>query len=527
MDYLIHHVLQRSAQRAPAQEALVGGQQRLNYADVALGAECVAQGLRHLGLERGDRVGIYLDFCIEQVLAIFGISQADGVFVPIHTQLLPQQVAHIIQDCQIKIFISNPAKLTSLDALFDQLTCVAHWISTDPIPSEQLAVPYYSWAELCTLSTDTALSNACIGQDLAALLYTSGSTGKPKGVMLSHSQIMAGSTIVSDYLNISAQERILAILPFSFDAGLNQLMTAFQQSCTLVLLNFTFARQIVQILHAEKITALAGVPTLWNLLVQPQSSLAQRPPAHLRYITNTGGAMPQVTLTQLRQCLPRTQIFLMYGLTEAFRSTYLPPEELDRRPTSIGKAIPNSEIWVLNEAGQPCLPGEVGELVHRGPTVSFGYWGQPQLTAQRLRPHPFLPPGLASNERVCYSGDLVKQDADGFLYFVGRRDTLIKSSGYRISPTEIEAVLMDSQFLQVAAVIGIPDEFLGEAIVAFVLPKATVEFNADQLLVFCKDHLPRYMIPKTILCLEQLPMTPSGKVDYPALRRYGSSAWTP
>ena len=271
-----------------------------------------------------------------------------------------------------------------------------------------------------------------ISKDLAAILYTSGSTGKPKGVMLSHANIMAGSTIVSTYLEISESERILAVLPFSFDAGMNQLMTAFQQGATIVLIKFVFAKEIIDALLAEHISALAGVPTVWSLLAN--GGILKHKFPDLRYITNTGGAMPQAVLKVLREALPSTKIFLMYGLTEAFRSTYLPPEELDRRPTSMGKAIPDTEILVLNEHGERCQPGEVGELVHRGPTVSMGYWGNLEATDRVLKPNPLLAPELGDCEKVCYSGDLVKTDDDGFLYYVGRRDTMIKSSGYRISP---------------------------------------------------------------------------------------------
>ncbi|MGB5712417.1 MAG: AMP-binding protein, partial [Waterburya sp.] len=352
-----------------------------------------------------------------------------------------------------------------------------------------------------------------------ALIYTSGSTGKPKGVMLNHAQIMAGSSIVCEYLKITESDRILAVLPFSFDAGLNQLITAFQQGSTLVLISFTFAREIVQTLIAEKITALAGVPTLWGLMVQPRSSLTKNQFPHLRYITNTGGKMPQSVLATLRQCLSDTEIYLMYGLTEAFRSTYLPPEQIDLRPNSIGKAIPNTEILVVNDDGQPCKPGEVGELIHHGPTVSLGYWGQPDLTAQRLRDHPFHPPEIGNQERVCYSGDLVKMDEEGFLYFISRRDTMIKSSGFRISPTEVEEVLMTSNKLQAAAVIGIPNDLLGQAVKAFVVKSENKELNIEALLEFCRAKLPRYAIPKQIEILNQLPQTTSGKVDYSALRQ--------
>jgi acyl-CoA synthetase (AMP-forming)/AMP-acid ligase II len=327
--------------------------------------------------------------------------------------------------------------------------------------------------------------------------------------MLSHANIIAGATIVSNYLGITERERILAILPFSFDAGLNQLKTAFQQGGTLVLMTFTFAREIVEMMLRERITGLAGVPTLWSLLTQANSTLSKQPLPHLRYISNTGGAMPQPVLKVLRQALPATRIFLMYGLTEAFRSTYLPPEELDRRPTSMGRAIPDTEILVLREDGSLCQPGEVGELVHRGPTVSMGYWGRPEDTDRVLRSNPLLPPEV----------DLVKMDDDGFLYFVGRRDTMIKSSGFRVSPTEVEDALFRTGKIRGAAVIGIPDEMLGQAIKAFVVLRDGECIDPARLISECSERLPRYMCPKTIEVLNELPKTSSGKVDYPALRR--------
>jgi acyl-CoA synthetase (AMP-forming)/AMP-acid ligase II len=239
----------------------------------------------------------------------------------------------------------------------------------------------------------------------------------------------------------------------------------------------------------------------------------------LRYITNTGGAMPTATLAALRAKLAKTQVFLMYGLTEAFRSTYLPPEELDRRPTSMGRAIPDTEILVINESGGLCPPGEIGELVHRGPTVSMGYWGQPELTARVLRPHPFQLPEVGDVEKVCYSGDYVKIDEDGFLYFVGRRDTMIKSSGFRISPTEVEEVLFKSGLVKAAAVIGIPDEVLGQTIKAFVVGRDGEGLEVEKLRDFCAAGMPRHMVPKAIEVLDEMPKTTSGKVDYPALRR--------
>ena len=519
MDFLIHHMLRSSALRFPDKEALVHGDQRLTYAAVAQQTGGLAYGLRQAGVQRGDRVGIYLEPSVEQVLSIFGSSQADGVFVPINSLLLTDQVAHIAQDCQMRGLITTASKLSALAPVLQDIPSLEFVVLASNSPHPDVPLPMYDFEELCQLPPSQAWCEVSIDKDLAALLYTSGSTGKPKGVMLSHAQVMAGSTIVSTYLDITSADRLLAVLPFSFDAGLNQLMTAFQQGSTLVLTTFVFAREIVQTLRQERIAGMGGVPTLWSLLAQPTSSLQKHHLPHLRYITNTGGAMPQNVLATLRQVLPTTKIFLMYGLTEAFRSTYLPPEELDRRPTSMGKAIPNTEILVINDQGQLCKPGEIGELVHRGPTVSMGYWGQPELTARVLRPHPLLTPEQGNSEKVCYSGDLVQTDEEGFLYFVGRRDTMIKSSGFRISPTEVEAVLFRSGQLREAAVIGMPDDILGQSIKAFVVPREGTPLNPDTLLAFCADNLPRYMVPKTVECLNTLPKTTSGKVDYPALRR--------
>jgi acyl-CoA ligase (AMP-forming) (exosortase A-associated) len=519
MDFLIHHMLRTSAHHLADKEALVHGDQRLSYREVARRSSGLAKGLRRAGLVRGDRIGIYLEPSVAQVISIFGVSEAGGVFVPINATLFPEQVGHIAKDCGMKGLITTAAKLSTLTPLLHQIPSLEFVVLTGEGDTPQTALPAHRLEDLYELSGSPECREQAISKDLAAILYTSGSTGKPKGVMLSHANVMAGSTIVSTYLGISSAERILAVLPFSFDAGMNQLMTAFQQGGTVVLINFVFAREVVQMLLKERITGLAGVPTLWSLLAQPSSTLQKQPLTNLRYITNTGGAMPQAVLKVLRQALPTTKVFLMYGLTEAFRSTYLPPEELDRRPTSMGKAIPDTEILVLRENGEPCEPGEIGELVHRGPTVSLGYWNRPEDTARALRPNPVLSPEMGDCERVCYSGDLVKTDDEGFLYFVGRRDTMIKSSGIRISPTEIEEVLFQTGKLRGAAAIGIPDDVLGQVIKVFVVAKDGTPLDPQELLLLCAEKMPRYMVPKFLEVLDELPKTSSGKVDYPALRR--------
>ncbi len=519
MEFLIWHLLRESARRVPEKEALVHGDQRVNYGEVECRVNSVAAGLHRAGLARGDRVGIYLEASVAQVISMFGISRAQGVYVPINALLHAEQVMHIVCDCGMKCLITTPARLVRLAEMLRQAPSLEFLVvlGEGEVPPLPLAV--YRYEEFCEMTLPVGWRETSIERDLAAILYTSGSTGKPKGVMLSHGNVVAGSRIVSNYLGIGESERILAVLPFSFDAGMNQVMTAFEKGGTLVLINFLFAREIVQLLIKERITGLAGVPTLWSLLAQPTSTLTRQPLPHLRYITNTGGVMPQAVLKVLCQALPTTKIFLMYGLTEAFRSTYLPPEELDRRPSSMGKAIPDTEILVITEQGQLCKAGEIGELVHRGPTVSLGYWNRPEDTARVLRPNPLLPLEMGNCEKVCYSGDLVKMDEDGFLYYVGRRDTMIKSSGFRISPTEVEEVLFESGKLRGAAVIGIPDDALGQTIKALVVPRDGEPIDIDALLAYCAEKMPRYMVPKTIEVLADLPKTTSGKVDYPALRR--------
>ena len=518
MDFLIHHMLQTSASLHPEKEALVFRSERFTYREVVERVSGLAAGLKNAGLQSGDRVGIYLDPSIPQVFSIYAVSQAGGVFVPINPLLFPNQVSHIMNDCGMKALITTNARLSTLvDKLKDNHS-VKFLVVLDEGARPSVSLPLYGFDAMCQESPRDN-QELRIGNDLAAILYTSGSTGKAKGVLLTHAQIIAGTSIVSLYLEITEADRILAILPFSFDAGLNQLMCSFQQGSTLILKTFVFANEIFKTLEKEQVTGLAGVPTFWSLIAQHIMKSRQPNGSSLRYITNTGGAMPQTVLQDLRKWVPHTKIYLMYGLTEAFRSTYLPPEELDRRPTSIGKAIPNTEILVINDQGQRCKAGEVGELVHRGPTVSLGYWGQPSLTASVLKPHPFLPAELGSNEKVCYSGDLVKTDEEGFLYFVGRRDTMIKSSGFRISPTEVEEILLQNEKVLTAAVIGIPDPVIGQWVKGFVVFKEGEAVQGDELRGWCAKYLPNYMIPKIIEILKEMPKTPNGKIDYPSLRQ--------
>lgn len=519
MRYLTHHMLLESAERDPGHSALVQGDHRIDFATTALQMKAISSQLQSLGICRGDRVAIFLKPGIDLALAIVGISAANAIFIPVHHGLFPDQVAHILNDSGAVALITDNQRLGMLETVLLEANSLRFVIARNSDAELPNKLPIYDFENLST-SNSSPCRETCIGKDLAAIIYTSGSTGRPKGVMLSHANILAGAEIVAQYLSLTNSDRLLAALPFSFDAGLNQLTTSLLKGCTTVMLDFKFGRDITQTLASEKITGLAGVPTLWNLLAQPSSGLAKISLPHLRYITNTGGAMPQSTLQKFRDILPDTEIFLMYGLTEAFRSTFLPPSELDRRPTSMGKAIPNTEIMVINEQGNQCEVGEVGELVHRGPTVSMGYWGHPELTRKVLRPNPIKKPGQSDSELVCYSGDLVKSDKDGFLYFVDRRDNQIKSAGFRISPTEIEDVIYRVAAVRQAAVVGVPDKVLGQILVAFAIPEnPNDELNAQDILAKCAIKLPRHMLPKHLYLLNELPMTSSGKVNYQALRK--------
>ncbi|MCG6155287.1 acyl-CoA ligase (AMP-forming), exosortase A system-associated [Rubinisphaera margarita] len=518
MDYLVHHMLRSAAGRFPEKEALVCGEARLSYAELSASVARYAEALCQIGVERRDRIGVLLDPSVEQVLSIFAVSQAQAVFVPIHHSLMAEQVSHICADCGITTLIVSSGKYDDLQEALEQLPAIERVVLSDSGERESDSHQIYPLNSLLDRELTGSLSDTVTEKDLAAILYTSGSTGRPKGVMLSHANLVAGASIVSNYLRITERDRILAVLPFSFDAGLNQLTTAVQQGATLVLMRFTFGREVVSLVEREHITGLAGVPPFWNLLIQPRSGLTSGGMKGLRYITNTGGHMPGPTLEVLRRELPSTDIYLMYGLTEAFRSTYLPPEELDRRPNSMGRAIPNTEILVINEQGKRCQPGEVGELVHHGPTVSMGYWGHPELTARVLRPHPFPMSSNDDGVRVCYSGDLVTLDDDGFLYFVARRDNQIKTCGFRVSPTEVEEALMKIEGIHEIAVVGTPDDLIGEHINAFAVLREGARLEASEIIARSALLLPRHMVPKRVSFLDRLPKTSSGKIDYKVLK---------
>ncbi|CAO4178036.1 AMP-dependent synthetase and ligase [Methylorubrum aminovorans] len=492
---LLHHLLEGAG--ADDSSAIVEGAETLTYGGFRARVAALAQRLRALGLAPGDRVAILLPKSIRECVAIFAVSAAGGVFVPVHPSLRPRQVHHIAADSGARVLLTDTVHAAGLEGALDDLPDLR--VLTEEVGEDGAALRPGEPAP----------------DGLAAILYTSGSTGLPKGVMLSHANLIAGTRIVRTYLGIHPADRILSVLPFSFDYGLNQLLTSVEQGARIVLLTPRLGDDVVRALEAHRITLLAGVPTLWTLLTRAAPHLAKADLSALRAITNSGGSLALPTIARLRARLPHTAIVLMYGLTEAFRSTYLPPEEIDRRPDSIGRAIPETEIFALTHDGRRARPGEPGILHHRGPTVSMGYWKRPGDTARVLVRDPFPSPGSAPG-LVCRSGDLVVEDEDGFFRFIGREDTMIKTQGFRVSPTEVEAALMETGAFRAAAVIGLPDPSLGQRIHAVTVPAEGAPGTSD-VLQRLRSALAPHLVPRTIEAVAALPTTPNGKVDYKRL----------
>jgi len=516
--HLLHELVRASALRSPEATALIGGGSgdalsygRLDEAQAAFGSALVA-----LGLPRTARVAVYLEKRAEFVIACFGAAHGGLVFVPLNPLLKAEQVAHVLRDCAASVLVTSPERLEALAPALAQCPALRHLVVTgqaQPVPG--LGLAQHAFAAL--LDGREARAHRVIDTDLLAILYTSGSTGRPKGVVLSHRNMVAGAKSVAGYLGNHAGDTLLAALPLSFDAGFSQLTTAFHVGAKVALLNWLLPRDVLRALERERVTGLTAVPPLYI-----QLSALDWPAAigeHLRYFANTGGRMPRETLMALRERVPAARPFLMYGLTEAFRSTYLPPEEVDRRPDSIGKAIPNAEILVLREDGSECAADEPGELVHRGALVGLGYWGDAEKTAERYRPLPVgvggREAGLQLPEIAVFSGDTVRKDAEGFLYFVGRRDEMMKTSGYRVSPTEVEEILYATRLVGECVAFGVDHPTLGQAIqVVASAPDGSAELALEALLAECRRRMPAYMVPHGIDgAAGPLPRNPNGKID--------------
>jgi len=489
--------------------ALVDKGRSVTYAELAAEAGAVADWLTARGIAPGDRVIVHLRKGISEVVAMFGAWKMGAVVVNVNVRWTAVQLAYVARDCRARAVILEKG---ATGALVGDNTLSLDTAFLLDGRAEDLPSGADAWRALPT-SADTPAA-AADPSSLAMIIYTSGSTGLPKGVMLSHRNIRVGAISVAEYLELAEDDRLLSVLPYSFDAGLNQLTTMMLTGGTVVHQPLTMPAEIVRMAQDQAVTGIAGVPPLWNQIVPLLMETPTELPA-LRRITNTGGKIPPNILDALPIVFPNAEIFLMYGLTEAFRSTYLPPERFAAKKGSIGQAIPNAQVFVVRHGVGIAQPGEQGELVHSGPLVSMGYWEQPEITAAKIRPCPELA-DVIGDAPVVWSGDLVRVDEDGDLWFVSRMDEMIKTLGFRLSPTEVEDLISQSGLVTDVVAYGVEDPEIGEAVHTAV----TLLPGSDEaaLTSYCAKVMPHYMRPRHVHAWQgTMPRTASGKLDRPAI----------
>jgi acyl-CoA ligase (AMP-forming) (exosortase A-associated) len=487
--HFVDDVLRLTSLSAAQSLAVIDKGDAITYGDLEMRVEGLTQSLVDQGLKAGDRIAVRADKNIAVVALFFAVWRLGAILVPLNPALKDSQVQHILDDSGAVKYFSSPS--------------MADWQN----PLGEGGVP------------SPTVWHANQHENLAAcILYTSGSTGKPKGVVLSHRNLLAGASSVATYLGNRSSDRLLAALPLSFDAGLSQITTGFLSAATVVLHHYMLAQDCLRVMATHQITGLTAVPPMWIQLAKLEwpNDVAK----HLRYFANTGGRMPRSVLDRLRTLAPQASPFLMYGLTEAFRSTFLDPAQVDARPDSIGKAIPNAQVLVLRPDGSLCEPMESGELVHLGPTVTLGYWRDPQRTSERFKPITGFPEGLPFESTAVWSGDQVYRDHDGYLYFIGRTDEMIKTSGYRVSPTELEEVVYRTGLITECLAFGVDHGELGQAIglIGFHPEKSQHQEIMNGIKAQLQEHLPRYMWP-THVHLQDIPFprNANGKLDRPLI----------
>ncbi|BCM17883.1 class I adenylate-forming enzyme family protein [Mesorhizobium sp. J8] len=506
-DYLIH-----SAGRLGDKVALVCNRRRVTYAEIDERSNGVAQSLAAAGVQRGDRVVIFADNTVETVVSFWAVLKANAVVSIVNPLTKSEKLDYLLNDCRPAALITDQHLRSVFNEPARNCHSLRQVIVSGPIGDDELSqLPHAVRWEMAAARSPAAPTRRSIDIDLAAIIYTSGSTGEPKGVMLTHRNMTAACTSIASYLELREDEVILNVLPLAFDYGLYQMLMAFRTGARLVLeRSFAFPAQILQVIKDEKITGFPGVPTIFASLAELKS-LKDHDFSSIRYVTNTAAALPLKHITMLRDLFKGARIYSMYGLTECKRCTYLPPEDLARKPLSVGIAIPNTEMWIVDDNDQRVEPGTVGQLVIRGATVMKGYWDKPEATARKLRPGPL--PG----EQVLYTGDYCRMDEEGYLYFIGRGDEIIKSRGEKVAPKEVENVLVNIPGVKEAAVVGVPDELLGQAVKAFVVIEQGHIVGERQLQMECQKRLENFMVPKSIVIVPSLPRTDTGKLKKVAL----------
>jgi amino acid adenylation domain-containing protein len=511
---LVREFLERTAEREPDALALVRGQRAWTFAELDRDANRLAQALLARGVRRGDRVAVHLPSVPEAVIADFAALKAGACFVNLGRGLRPAKLTEILNDCGAAALISGAGvagggKLEAVVRDVPTLELVVP-LATDKIPESADRRRWIGLDELLETGPDTRPDVVNIDRDLACLVYTSGSTGTPKGIMADHDAVSFASASIIRYLELSARDVVLCALPLSFDYGLYQPLMGCRVGATTVLEeSFAFPGQILSTIARQGVTGLPLVPSALALLLQLE--LERFELGTLRFVTNTGAALPLPQIRELRRRLPWVRIYSMYGLSETKRTLYLPPEEIDDHPGSVGRPIPGTEAWLEDADGQRVAPGGLGELVVRGRHVMRGYWNDPEATARRFVPGPL--PG----ERICRSGDLFRQDEGGRFYFVARTDEVIKSRGEKVAPAEVERALHLHGKIAEACVVPLPDPIQGWAIKAFVVPRDP-SLDERELAAHCRRHLEEHMHPRSFEIVHALPRTEAGKVDRGALR---------
>jgi len=503
----VEQFVEASAQRFPDKVALVCNQRRLSYREVDDASNCLARALIDAGLRRGERVAINLDNSVETVLAIFATLKAGGVFMVLNPTMKADKLAFILNNSRASVLFIHDRRQAVLREIWPTTPHTRTFISVGPAPGDQLddSKRVLSLDRLLEgPRTSSKPENRCIDIDLAALIYTSGSTGTPKGVMLTHLNIVSAATSITAYLENTPHDIIFNVLPLSFDYGLYQVLMAFKVGGTLILeRSSTYPHAVLQTLVGERVTGFPIVPTISAILLQ--MDLRKYDLSCLRYVTSTGAALPTKHIVELRAAMPHVTVYSMYGLTECKRVSYLPPDQIGIRPTSVGKGMPNEEVYIVDERGNRLSSG-VGELVIRGSNVMKGYWEMPEETARVLKPGP-LP-----CEKVLYSGDLFRMDEEGYLHFIGRKDDIIKTRGEKVSPREVENVLYELPGISEAAVVGVADDVLGEAIKAIVALTPGAKLTGRDILRHCAQRLEDFMVPELVDIRPSLPKTSSGKI---------------
>ena len=499
---LLHEYLEQGARLSPEKVALVCGERRLTYSALYRSASSLAAFFNREGIRRGDRIVIFLENSPDAVVSIFGTLMAGGCIVVVNPTTPAERLGHLIDDCAASFVIAPSQRLEILTTALRSCSNPPTTLLTGIDKQDDRRVSF----DRVIASGDAAPSVGLIDMDLAALIYTSGSTGKQKGVTLTHKNIDVVTDAVAEYLENSDEDIILCVLQLSFGYGLLQLLVTFRTCATLVLeKGYTFPSEMVKRIKEENVTGFAGAPTLYSILLQLKD-LDKEDFTRLRYITNAAAALPESFLPRLRKVFPTTKIFLMHGLTEVLRTTYLPPDQLDRRPSSVGRGMKNVELWIEDPDGKRLSSGEVGELVVRGSNVMQGYWNDPEATAKVLLP------GRYPWERVMHTGDLFTMDEEGYFYFVARIDDVIKSRGEKVSPLEVENVLYRLDEVLECRVIGVPHPVQGKAVKAEIVLKEGMSLDVKKVRLYCSQHLEDYKVPQIVEIVKSLPKTPGGKI---------------